>query len=206
MQHIAEYIDDKIINEGLLSWLRAFIKKLKVNQVKLIDKNKVNMLNMDVKKLKFQKEPVKLSDLARDKETLDIWANNKIGFPESNMIARNIPKYCPDQGETESDPYVYTFYYRGESTYYAAVIIYDNAVSYIDNYKHIISIETNLVVDNPSEVQVAVFDSFKKIMNKREQNLAGFTAKLIHPKMKGILTNLRFVKSEDNEEIYKIEL
>jgi len=207
MRHINEYIDYKVLNEGLLSWLKAFIKKLKGNQTKLIvDNGRVNMLDMDVKKLKYQKEPAKFRDLAKDKDTLEVWSNNKIGFPESFKIAKNINKYCVDLGEVKSDPYVYTFYYQSEATYYAGVLIYDNNVQYIENYLHIISIETNLVVDNPSEVQEAIFNEFKNIMNTKKMSIEGFTAKDdVHPKMKGIITKLGFKPSDDNPEIYKLE-
>lgn len=205
MKHIGEYIDDKVINESLLSWLKAFIKKLKSNQTKLINNNKVNMLDMDVDKLIMQKEPARFNDLIKDRDTLEIWQNAKIGFPESSIIAKNINKYCKDLGEVKSDPYVYTFYYKSESIYYAGVLIYEPNIQYIENYVHIISIETNLVVDNPTEVQEAIFNQFKNIMLKEKMSCEGFTAKITHNKMKGILEKLRFKKSEDNEELYKVE-
>jgi len=207
MKHINKYIDEKIIDEGLLSWLKAFIKKTKSNQDKLVVNGKVTMLDMDEENVKIQKEPAKLYDLIKDKNTLSIWDNNKTGFPATSAIAKNPKKYCIDLGETVSDPYVYTFYYQGDNTYHAGVMIYDNAVSYINDYVHIISIETNLVVDNPSDVERFMLNGFKEMITKKKKNVLGFTAKAdVHPKMKGILNNLRFVQSEDNDEIYKYDL
>lgn len=210
MKHINVYIDnkieDKVLNEGLIQWLKAFIKKITNNQKKLIDRNgKVKMLDMDTNKLVYEKEPVQLSELLKDKNALDMWNNNKIGYPESFKIIKNIKKYTQDLGDIKSDPYIYTFYYKGENTYSAGVIIYEKNIQYIENYKHIISIESNLIVDNPSEVQEAIFNQFKTLIEEKFPSNIGFTAKLTHNKMKGIITKLGFKVSEDNNEIYKVE-
>ena len=210
MRHLNEYIydvaEDKVLNEGLISWLKAFIKKIKSNQLNLIHNGKVNMLKMDTNKLKYQKDPAPLNDLINDQYVQEIWKNNKIGFPESYKVAQNIKRISPDLNDVKSNPFVYTFYYNGENTYYAGIIIYEKEIQYIENYMHIVSIETNLVVDNPSEVQKAMFDQFKKMLNTNKMSIEGFTAKNSHEKMKGILANLKFKEAEDLEEIYKLEI
>lgn len=205
MRHINEYIDDTIIDEGLISWLKAFIKKVSSNQKKLFKDGKVNMIKMDTRKLKIQKEPAKLADLLKDKDSIEVWNNPQLGFPESYKIAKNIKKYSPDQEEAKSNPYVYTYYYKPEETYYAAVLIYENDIQYKPNYIHIVSLETNKVVDNPTDVRKAVLEQFKQIMNKKKPSYEGFTTKNSQPRTFADMKNLGFKEDETLEEIYVLE-
>ena len=205
MRHINEYIDDTIIEEGLISWLKAFIKKVSCNEKKLLKDGKVNMIKMDTRKLKIQKEPAKLADLMKDKDSVEAWNNPQLGFPESYNIAKNIKKYSPDQEEQKSDPYVYTYYYKPEETYYAAVLIYENTLQYKPNYIHIVSLETNKVVDNPTDVRKAVLEQFKQLMNKMKPSYEGFTTKNSMPRTFADMKNLGFKEDETLEEIYVLE-
>ena len=218
MNHIDRYIENKILdskedfslNEGLLSWLKAFIKKIKNNQLKLIQNGKVQMVKMDKKKIKIQKEPASLIELSKDKETIDIWSNPKIGFPESAKIIKNLKKYSPslegDEDNKKSTPYVYTFYYQGDNTYYSGIIMYDKTIEYIENRIHIINLETNLVVDNPSEIQKLMLDQFKDEMQKVKPSYEGFTTKFfdLH-KFKPTMIKLGFKEDETLKEIYKMD-
>lgn len=210
-RNINEYIDSKIINneiidESVLSWLKSFIKKIKANQNKLIQNGKVKMLRMRQNQVKIQKQAVSLLELAKDKEAMDDWSNPKIGFPESAMIAKNPKKYLDQttgEGENEkkSNPLVHTFYYQGKNTYYAGVLIYEKDITYIENYTHLISIETNLVVDNPGDIQKLMLNQFKEMRNSSIPSFEGFTAKLdkLPPKIKANMIKLGFKKDDEND-------
>lgn len=212
-EYISEYIDNKVLNEGLVSWVNAFIKKINNTQKKLVQGGKINMLKMDVNKLQFQKEPVKLEYISNDKYTQEIWADKKLGFPMSAEIAKNTKKYIQDIGDTESKPYVYTFYYKSTNTYYAGVIIYDSNIEKVTNYLNIISIETNQVVDNPSDVSKAMFNQFKNIMSEKKKSIIGYSVDIkpfgpeFKNELKNTLTKLGFKESTDSNfsGIYLLE-
>ena len=76
---ITYYIDDKIIEEGLLSWFKAFFKKIYNMQRNRIKNNKVEMYDVDTEQLKVQKDSIKLLEV--DKETIAMWNDKKVGFP-----------------------------------------------------------------------------------------------------------------------------
>ena len=125
-EYINDYIDNKVLNEGLVSWLNAFIEKMNNAQKKLVQGGKINMLKMDVNKLQFQKEPVKLEDVSKDRYTQEIWADKKLGFPMSAEIAKNTQKYIQDIGDIKARPYVYTFYYKSTLCINTRCIICNN--------------------------------------------------------------------------------
>ena len=212
-EYINDYIDNKVLNEGLVSWLNAFIKKINGAQKKLVQGGKINMLKMDVNKLQFQKKPAKLEDVSKDKYTQEIWADKKLGFPMSAEIAKNTKKYIQDTDDTKSKPYVYTFYYKSTNTYYAGVIIYDPNIQKVTDHLHIISIETNQAVDNPSDVSKAMFNQFKNIMDEKKKSITGYSVD-INPfgpefknELKNTLTKLGFKESTDSNfsGIYLLE-
>ena len=101
MQHIEEYIEDKVINEGLLSWFKAFFKKIYNTQRKRVKNNKVEMFDVDKDNLKVQKNPVKLNEV--DKSTVSLWNDKQVGFPISAQIALN-PKKFQSNEKNEFNP------------------------------------------------------------------------------------------------------
>ena len=99
---------------------------------------------------------------------------------------------------------VYTFFSQdedGKRTYSIALLMVDNTSTYIENYRHIVDIESNLIVDNPTEVNETVLKQYIDICKKENSNIKGFTAKNLHPKLKGNLNKLKFKTSQENKEI-----
>ena len=208
MQSLKDYIynisEDKFLNESLLSWLHSFMNKVHNNQKKLFSDGKLNMLKMDIKKLKYQKQNIALSELSKDKDTVNAWSDTQLGFPDSSEILKNTKKYCQDTDTVKSNPQVYTFYYDGDNTYYAGVIIYEKDIQEIENYLHIVCIETNNVVDNKKEVEIAMFDQFKNMIKTINKSIVGYTGKDTTRKnrIKTTLKNIGFTKSDEIDELY----
>ena len=84
--------------------------------------------------------------------------------------------------------------------------MFDQNVSYIDNFIHLIEIESSLIVKNPVPLNKAILMDFIKYIKSKNQQIIGITAKPTHPKMKAILIKLGFDSFKDNKEIltYKI--
>lgn len=201
MKNIDEYIDDKIITEGLISWFKAFFRKIYNMQRARIKNNKVEMYDVDEKQMKVQKEPVKLNDV--DKNTISIWNDKQVGFPISAMIATNPKKYKSSDKQEEFNPDVYCYFSKdGFKTYAVGVLMIDEDVSFIQDYKHIVNLESCLIVDNPSEVNESMLDQYSEYIKKQNSNIKGFTAKALHPKLKGNLVNAGFKVSNSDREIF----
>lgn len=200
MKHINEYLDNKIINEGLLDWFKAFFKKLYKNQrSRVSDNNKVEMYKVDTKNMKVQKEAVKLNDV--DKDTQEIWNDKQVGFPIGSLIKANPRKYQLVK-DKEFNPDVLCYFSQDKNaTYIIGLLIVDKDISFIENYQHIVDIESSLIVDNPTDVNKAIIEEYSELVKKENSNFKGFTAKEIHPKLKGNLVKLGFKRSDNDKEI-----
>ena len=205
MQAIKEYYydiaEDKYVNEGLISWFKAFFRKLKKSQKSRYndETNKVEMYKVDTKKMKVQKEPVKLSDV--DNDTIETISDEHTGFAIAGQILKNQNKYLKTKEHT-FDPYMQCYFSKeNNNTFYVGLIMYDDTVSFVDNYKHIIDIESNLIVDNPTEVNKTMIEQFAESL--KDSGIQGFTSNMkLHPKLKANLMNAGFKPSNTNREIY----
>lgn len=201
MKHINEYIDDKIIEEGLLSWFKAFFKKIYNMQRNRIKNNKVEMYDVDTEQLKVQKDSIKLQEV--DKETIAMWNDKKVGFPISALIATNPKKYQSSEDEQEFNPDVYCYFSKdGNNTYAVGVLMIDENVTFVKGYKHIVNLESCLIVDNPTEVNNIILEQYIDSIKKTDSNIKGFTAKALHPKLKGNLMGCKFKQSNIDKEIF----
>jgi len=206
MKQIKEYYynfaENKYLNEGLLDWFKAFFKKVFKSQQSRLNGNNVEMYEVNTKTIKFAKEPVKFSEI--DNDTLNEWKHNKLGYVVATNIINNQKKLLVDINNNPIDPLVYTFFSQdedGKRTYSIALLMVDNTSTYIENYRHIVDIESNLIVDNPTEVNETVLKQYIDICKKENSNIKGFTAKNLHPKLKGNLNKLKFKTSQENKEI-----
>ena len=204
MKNFSTYIDDfaenAYLNEGLFSWFSAFFKKVFKSQASRIKGNKVDMYDVDEKTMKFAKEPVPYDKV--DKETRELWQSDKVGFPIATDMMKNESKYLKD-GEITFTPMVETYFSPDDdSTYSVGLIIYDTKNGYIDNYVHLLDFETNLIVDNPTDVQKAMLKQFGDKLKTDNKNLLGFTCKPTHPKLLGYIRNMKFKKSDIDNKIY----
>lgn len=204
MKNFTSYIDDyaenAYLNEGLFDWFKAFFKKVFKSQTSLIQNNKVNMYNVDEKKMKFAKEPVPYDKV--DKETKELWKNKNVGFPVATDMMNNESKYLKD-GEITFTPMVETYFSQeADATYSVGLIIYDNNHGYIDNYVHLLDFETNLIVDNPTDVQKAMIKQFGDKLKKENNKILGFTCKPTHVKLTANVRKMKFKKSEIDKKVY----
>ena len=206
MKQITEYYynfaENKYLNEGLLDWFKAFFKKVFKSQQSRLNGNNVEMYKVNTKNIKFAKQPVKFSEV--DNDTLNEWKHDKLGYVVATNIINNQKKLLVDINNNPIDPLVYTFFSPdedGKRTYSVALLMVDNNSTYIENYKHIVDIESNLIVDNPTEVNETVLKQYIDICKKENSNIKGFTAKNLHPKLKGNLNKLKFKTSQENKEI-----
>lgn len=191
----------KYLNEGLISWFKAFFKKLKKSQNSRYnaDTNKVEMYKVDTKKMKVQKEPVKLTDI--DNDTKEIISNEHTGFPIAAQILQNPNKFLKTKEHT-FDPFMQCYFAQdGNKSYYVGLIIYDDNVTFIEGFKHILDVEPNLIVDNPSDVNKTMIEQFAAVV--KENDIKGFTCNVkMHPKLKTNLMNAGFKPSNTDKEIY----
>ena len=78
----------------------------------------------------------------------------------------------------------------------------ENNITYMDGYKHIVNLESSLIVDNPTEINKAVLSQYSELAKKEDSNIKGFTARGdLHPKLKGSLIKLGFKSSNGDKNI-----
>ena len=199
-EYYYDFAEDKVINEGLLSWFKAFFKKIYKNQrSRVTADNKVNMYKVNTHNMKVQKEAVKLNEL--DKETINLMGDKQTGYLIGSLIFKNQNKYLKD-GDRTYDPYVQCYFVKdGNATYSVGMIMFDDTVSFVDGYKHIIDLESNLIVDNPTEVNKTMIEQYAESV--KESGVKGFTSKAsLHPKLKANLMGAGFKPSNTDKEIY----
>lgn len=198
--YIEDFAENAYLNEGLFNWFSAFFKKVFKSQSSRLVNNKVNMYDVDENTMKFAKEPVPYDKV--DKETRELWKNSKIGFPVATDMMNNEAKYLKD-GDIQFTPMVETYFSQDkDSTYSVGLIIYDKDHGYIDNYVHLLDFETNLIVDNPTDVQKAMIKQFGDKLKKENKEIIGFTCKPTHAKLMGNVRNMKFKKSEIDNKVY----
>ena len=195
----------KFITEGLKNEYKKWFKNVLSSQESLVENNKVKMLDIDVQNLNKPEKSFEYDDFVNDPIVKNIISNNKTGFVVTNQIIRNPKQYIQDEGRnfhSECMPY---WYQDGNNIYMINLCIFDKEVAYIDNYVHIISIESSLAVNKSEDVNKAILNDFVKFIEK-QGNFKGLSAKPKHPKMKANLIKIGFNKSEENDEIlvYKI--
>lgn len=195
----------KFITEGLKNEYKKWFKNVLSSQESLVENNKVKMLDIDIQNLNKPEKSFEYDDFVNDPIVKNIISNNKTGFVVTNQIIRNPKQYIQDEGRnfhSECMPY---WYQDGNNIYMINLCIFDKEVAYIDNYVHIISIESSLAVNKSEDVNKAILNDFIKFIEK-QGNFKGLSAKPKHPKMKASLIKIGFNKSEENDEIliYKI--
>ena len=201
MKSLKNYIYESIdqnVNEGLISWFKSFFMKAFKNNESLIKGNKVNMLKMDVNKLSLNKEVVPLSNLP--KENLENYKNSKIGYQDTYFIIKNISKYTES---STNNIFIYQYTYAGDKQYDAGIIMYDGDPDNRkkENYCHILSIEYNKIVDNPTDVLGAMFNQFSIEIKKKKKSLEGFSiCKNRLRKFGEVCRILKFKESEDSKD------
>lgn len=202
-------IENQYINEGIVSWFKAFFQKVFKNTQSLIKNGKTQQIQMDTDKLVFSKNPIELNSI--DNLTLKSWEDTNIGYNDGAQIykLRNKLPIDVDTSELESEPkpMVIEFYYKGNSMYNAALLIYDDTYTLLDGYKHIYTVNPNLCVKNHKDVEEAVLKRFKEYLDEHNKGVEGFTINKKQAHRNGeVINNCKFEQIEENPDNYKLEM
>ncbi len=176
MKEIKTYIDDTIIEEGLLKWFKAFFKKMYDRYDEYTNHGtNIEKVDMETQKIRPPKEPVSLVK-AEIKDAIKGW-KGKSGYPQTAKLLRKIngpsSKYY---GLREENIYAYEYTYKGEVRTPAALILYCENYVKKDNYVHLLYIEIHRSVDNYGEVLRYVFEDFVEKMKNKNKNYKGITS------------------------------
>ena len=193
------------INEALKSDVQQWLKNVYQTQQTLIKDNKVQPLQVDVNKLNKPKKSFTFEDFSTDAVVKKIVGDKQVGFVVTNQMIRNPKQYIQDENKELAPECLPYWYQAGENIYFIGICIYDKKVSYIDNFVHIIGIESSLVVAESASLLKAILGDFIKFI-KKEGNFVGISAKPTHPKMKANLIKLGFNSFKDNKEILTYKL
>ena len=193
------------INEALKSDVQQWLKNVYQTQQTLIKDNKVQPLQVDVNKLNKPKKSFTFEDFSTDAVVKKIVGDKQVGFVVTNQMIRNPKQYIQDEDKELSPECLPYWYQDGKNIYFVGICIYDKKASYIDNFVHIIGIESSLVVAESVPLLKAILGDFIKFIEK-EGNFIGLSAKPTHPKMKANLIKLGFNSFKDNKEILTYKL
>lgn len=198
------------INESLQKAEQQWLENVYKTNLSLIKDKKLVPIDVDIKKLNKPKRPFEYDRYFDDPIFKKIINDDNVGFTVLNQMFRNDKKYLQDD-EKEFRPNCYPYWYvididdKHQNTYFIGLCVYDKTNTYIDNYIHLIGIESSLIINNSTELNKAILNDFISVI-KKDGNFDGITAKPNHPKMKATLIKLGFKLSKDNKEIltYKI--
>lgn len=200
MKNLITYITEKL-KADVQSWLKSVYQ----SQQQLIKDNKVQPIKVDVNKLNKPKKPFAFEDFSTDAIVKQIVGDKQLGFVVINQMIRNPKQYVMDEGK-EINPECYPYWYQdGENIYFIGLCIYDKNVSYIDNFIHLIAIESSLVVAEANVLNKAILNDFIKLLNA-DGKYQGITVKPTHPKMKANFIKLGFNLLNENKEILTYKL
>lgn len=200
MKKLSLYILEKL-NYDVEKWLKSVYETMQ----KLIKDNKVQQIEIDVKKLNKPKKPFNFNDFLTDTIVKQIISDKQLGFTVTNQMIRNPKQYILDE-EKEMNPECYPYWYQqDDNIYFVGLIIYDKTVSYIDNFIHLIGIESSLIVSESQVLNKALLADFIRLANNNG-SFNGITVKTSHPKMKATFIKLGFntLKEDNNILTYKL--
>jgi hypothetical protein len=198
------------LQESLKSSEQKWFEKAYNTNQSLIKDNKLTPIDVDIKKLNKPKKPFDYDKFGNDSTFKKIIGDKMVGFTVSNQMLRNPGQYLKDE-DKELQPKCYPYWYvvttdeKEQNAYFIGLCMYDKDTTYIDNFIHLVSIESSLIVNNSTELNKAILNDFINIVQK-DGNYEGITAKPTHPKMKATLIKLGFNSFKDNKEILTYKL
>lgn len=193
------------ITEKLKSDVQQWLKQVYDTQQSLIKDNKVQPIKVDVNKLNKPKKSFTFEDFSTDAIVKQIVSDKQVGFAVINQMIRNPKQYVFDENKEMNPDCLPYWYADGENIYFVGLCIYDKNVSYIDNFIHLIAIESSLVVAESLVLNKAILNDFIKLVNA-DGHYQGITVKPTHPKMKANFVKLGFNSFKDNKEILTYKL
>lgn len=192
--------------EALESKYAKYFETVLTTMNSLIQDNKVQPLNVDIKNIGCPDKPFLFDNLFNDKNVKEIVGNKFFGFTVINQMIRNPRNYLIDN-DKELKPDCYPFsYMQNNNMYLIGLSLFDKNVSHIDGFIHLVGIETSLVVAESAPVLKEMLKQSIKTILKNDNKYIGITAKPTHPKMKATLIKIGFGLSKENKELltYKI--
>ena len=200
MKNLITYITEKLKSD-----VQQWLKQVYDTQQSLIKDNKIQPIKVDVNKLNKPKKSFSFEDFSTDTVVKQIVGNKQVGFAVINQMIRNPKQYIFDENKEMNPDCLPYWYADGENIYFVGLCIYDKNVSYIDNFIHLIAIESSLIVSEALVLNKAILNDFIKLININGQ-YKGISVKPMHPKMKANFIKLGFNVSKDNKEllIYKL--
>jgi hypothetical protein len=190
------------IYEGLSNDVKKFFDNVFKTQEKLIEKNKVQPIDVDVTKLNKPKHSFKKEDLS-DNSIKQIIASKHTGFTVAMQMLSNENKYFKDE-DKEYNPECYPYFYKdGKNIYCVGLLMYDEKINYIDQFVTLLLIESSMIVSKSINVDKGILNDF---INMIKGKYKGICVKPVHPKLKATFTKLGFTSMKDNKDILTYKL
>lgn len=196
----------KYIIEGLKSEYQQWFNKVYQTQQALVKDNKIQPIQVDINKLNKPERTFTLQDFSTDPIVKKLIGDRHIGFTVINQMIRNEKQYILDETKQMNPECIPYWYQDGNNIYFVGLCIFDRNASYIDNFIHLIGIESSLIVEESLPLNKAILNDFIKFIEGEKQKFIGISAKPMHPKMKASLIKLGFTISKDNKEILLFKL
>lgn len=203
MKYFTSYINEseiKCLNEGFLDKLINWFKGVYKNQTKL---EKTGLKINDLKEIKSPEKPMKLSEIEKNEEELNLINDKKVGFPQTSIVIQNKSKYLSKDGPN-GKPIEYEvlvdrfFYVDNDSKYDIGMILYDIKNQNDNKYVNLLNFEILPKVDNISQIEKYVNNAWETNMKKQNYKGSQYVVKL--PKVKATLKKLMYKAAEDDHE------
>ena len=190
------------IYEGLSNDVKKFFDNVFKTQEKLVEKNKVQPIDVDAAKLNKPKHSFKKEDLS-DNSIKQIIASKHTGFTVAMQMLSNENKYFKDE-DKEYNPECYPYFYKdGKNIYCTGLLMYDEKINYIDQFVTLLLIESSMIVSKSITVDKGIINDF---INMTKGKYKGICVKPVHPKLKATFTKLGFTSMKDNKDILTYKL
>ena len=200
MKNLISYITEKL-KADVQSWLKSVYQ----SQQELVKNNEVQPIKVDVNKLNKPKKTFTFEDFSTDTTVKNIIGDKQLGFTVINQMIRNPKAYIYEEGKEFNSECLPYWYQDGDNIYFVGLCIFDRNVSYIDNFIHLIAIESSLVVEEALVLNKAILNDFIKLINM-DGKYEGITVKPKHPKMKASFVKLGFNPLKENKDILTYKL
>ena len=190
------------IYEGLSNDVKKFFDNVFKTQEKLVEKNKVQPIDVDTTKLNKPKHSFKKEDLS-DNSIKQIISSKHTGFTVAMQMLSNENKYFKDE-DKEYNPECYPYFYKdGKNIYCVGLLMYDEKINYIDQFITLLLIESSMIVSKSINVDKGILNDFINMMKGKYK---GICVKPAHPKLKATFTKLGFTSMKDNKDILTYKL
>lgn len=190
------------IYEGLSNDVKKFFDNVFKTQEKLIEKNKIQPIDVDATKLNKPKHSFKKEDLIEN-SIKQIIVSKHTGFTVAMQMLSNENKYFKDE-DKEYNPECYPYFYKdGKNVYCVGLLMYDEKINYIDQFVTLLLIESSMIVSKSINVDKGILNDF---INMIKGKYKGICVKPVHPKLKATFTKIGFTSMKDNKDILTYKL